>query len=364
MMERSHGFGIVGCGVIAPFHARAIAGLEGARLIAVADENAERAQGLATDFNVEALSIDAMLSRPDIDVVCVCVPSGRHAEIGAMAATAGKHVIVEKPIEVTLEAADRLIDSCKRNGVVLSVISQHRWDDGIRELKHLVDSGQLGRLVLGDAIIKWYRTQAYYDSGEWRGTVELDGGGALMNQGVHYVDLLRWVMGPVERVFAQTRTLAHERIEVEDVALVVLSFAGGAVGVIESSTAVYPGLSERLEVSGTDGTVIVEAGVMKVRELKAKKGETSLYGGGVSGDDALGPAAAANPADIPYLGHREQIRDVLEAIETGRPPQVGGAEARKALEIILAAYESARTGRELTLPWSGREGRVRQPMKP
>jgi len=336
--------------VIAPFHARAIAALNGARLIAVADDHAERAQSVAADFNVEALSVDALLSRPDIDVVCICVPNGRHADIGVMAANAGKHVIVEKPIEVTLEAADRLIETCQKKGVVLSVISQHRWDDGVRELKHLVDSGQLGHLVLGDAIIKWYRTQAYYDSGKWRGTVELDGGGALMNQGVHYVDLLQWLMGPVEKVFAKTGTLAHERIEVEDVALAVLSFAGGAVGVMESSTAVYPGLSERLEVTGTGGTVIVEAGVMKVRELKAEKGETPEYGGKVAGDHASGPGAAGNPADVSYLGHREQIRDVLEAIETGRPPQVDGAEGRKALEIILAAYESARTGRELALP--------------
>ena len=336
--------------MIAPFHARAIAALNGARLIAVADDHAERAQSVAADFNVEALSVDALLSRPDIDVVCICVPNGRHADIGVMAANAGKHVIVEKPIEVTLEAADRLIETCQKKGVVLSVISQHRWDDGVRELKHLVDSGQLGHLVLGDAIIKWYRTQAYYDSGKWRGTVELDGGGALMNQGVHYVDLLQWLMGPVEKVFAKTGTLAHERIEVEDVALAVLSFAGGAVGVMESSTAVYPGLSERLEVTGTGGTVIVEAGVMKVRELKAEKGETPEYGGKVAGDHASGPGAAGNPADVSYLGHREQIRDVLEAIETGRPPQVDGAEGRKALEIILAAYESARTGRELALP--------------
>ena len=349
-MQRTHGFGIVGAGVIASFHARAIAGLNGARLVAVADQTPERAESLASDFNVEALSIDALLRRPEIDVVCICVPSGHHADIGVMAAGAGKHVIVEKPIEVTLEAADRLIDACQRKHVVLSVISQHRWDVGVRELKHLVDSGQLGKLVLGDAIIKWYRTQAYYDSGQWRGTVQLDGGGALMNQGVHYIDLLQWVMGPVEKVFAKTATRAHERIQVEDVALAVLSFAGGAIGVIESSTAVYPGLSERLEVSGTGGTVIVEAGVIKVRELKAEKGETPTYGGKVSGDHAAGSGGAANPTDVSYLGHREQIRDVLEAIETGRLPLVDGAEGRKALEIILVAYESARTGRELALP--------------
>ncbi len=278
------------------------------------------------------------------------VPSGAHAEIGVQAAAAGKHIVLEKPIEVTLEAAARLIAASHKHGITLSVISQHRWDAGVQALKGLVDSGKLGRLVLGDAIVKWYRTQQYYESGDWRGTRELDGGGALMNQGVHYVDLLQWVMGPVERVFARTRTSAHEHIEVEDIALAVLSFASGAVGVIECSTAVYPGLSERLEVTGTGGTAIVEAGELKIRELKAEKGETSPYGGKVQTSTDSSSGAAANPADISYLGHREQLRDVLHAIESGGRPAIDGAEARKPLEIILAVYESARTGRDVSLP--------------
>jgi len=354
MSESRHGFGIIGCGVIAPFHAKAIAELPNARLVAVADSVAERASDVASDFGVDALEMDALLARPDIDVVCVCVPSGAHADIGARAAAAGKHVVVEKPIEVTLEAADRLIDACEQNRVKLSVISQHRWDAGVQALKHLADSGKLGRLVLGDAIVKWYRTQQYYESGDWRGTLKLDGGGALMNQGVHYVDLLQWVMGPVERVFARTRTSAHDNIEVEDIAVALLGFAGGAVGVLECSTAVYPGLSERLEVTGTGGTAIVEAGELKLRELKEEKGETSPYGGkaATSTQDPV-HAAASNPADISYAGHREQLKDVLDAIDTGRKPAIDGAEARKPLEIILAAYASARGGRDVTLPLQG-----------
>ena len=352
MTKPEHGFGIVGCGVIAPFHAKAIGDLPGARLVAVADTSPERALDLASDFGAEAVDVNELLVRSDIDVVCVCVPSGLHAAIGVRAAAAGKHVVVEKPIEVTLEAADRLITACNEGGVTLSVISQHRWDSGVQALKELVDSGKLGRLLLGDAIVKWYRTQQYYESGDWRGTWKLDGGGALMNQGVHYVDLLQWVMGPVERVFARTRTSAHPDIEVEDIALAVLSFASGAVGILESSTAVYPGLSERLEVTGTGGTVIVEAGELKVRELKEEKGETAPYGGKApaSNDGKRGAAAAANPADISYIGHREQLRDVLHAIGSGGKPAIDGAEARKALEIILAVYESARSGRDVALP--------------
>ena len=352
MSRESYGFGIIGCGVIAPFHARAIAELPNARLLAVADELPERARDTASAFDVEAVSVDALLARPDIDVVSVCVPSGLHAQVGSRVAAAGKHVVVEKPIEITLEAADRLIDAARNNRVHLAVISQHRWDAGVRKLKELVDSGRLGKLVLGDAVVKWYRTQEYYDSGSWRGTWRLDGGGALMNQGVHYVDLLQWIMGPVERVFAMARTAAHERIEVEDVVVATCSFAGGAIGTIEASTAVYPGLSERLEVSGTGGTAIIEAGAMKVLELKDEKGETSPYGGragaGADGDASAG--AAANPADISYLGHREQLRDLLHAIESGGNPAIDGVEARKPLEIILAIYESARTGREVALP--------------
>lgn len=351
MNERIHGFGIVGCGVIAPYHARAIAELPEARLVAVADPKPDNAHQFATEFGAEAYTdVHELLARPDLDIICVCVPTGLHAEIGMKVAAARKHVIVEKPIEVTLEAADRLIAACKSNGVELAVISQHRWDAGVRELKELVDSGRLDALVLGDAIVKWYRTQQYYDSAGWRGTWKLDGGGALMNQGVHYVDLLQWVMGPVERVFARSRTSAHERIEVEDIAVAVLSFASRAVGILECSTAVYPGLSERLEVSGTGGTAIVEAGLLKVRELKDEKGETPPYGGKLAATGDGRGWAAANPADISHRGHREQLADMIEAIENGRRPLIDGVEARKPLEVILAVYESARTGRDVTLP--------------
>jgi len=312
----------------------------------------ERARARAAEFGVDHYADPGqLLARADVDVVSVCVPSGEHAEVGIRAAASGKHLVMEKPIEVKLEAADRLIAACQASGVQLGVISQHRWDPGVRALKELVDSGRLGRLILGDAIVKWYRTQQYYESGDWRGTWELDGGGALMNQGVHYVDLLQWVMGPVERVFARCRTSAHEHIEVEDVALAVLSFANGALGLLECSTAVYPGLSERLEVTGTEGTVIVEAGELAVRELKDEKGETSPYGGKLppAGGRRQG-TAAADPADISYRAHREQLADFLEAIEAGRKPFIDGLEARKPLELILAVYESARTGRDVTLP--------------
>ena len=335
-----HGFGIVGCGIIAPFHARAIAELPDARLVAVADAVPERAGTLAAELGVEPASVDALLERRDVDVVSVCVPSGLHAEIGVRAAAAGKHVAVEKPIDVSLEAADRLIAACREHGVTLTVISQHRFGAAVRRLRELIDAGRLGRLLVGDAVVKWYRTQAYYDSAAWRGTWALDGGGALMNQGIHSVDLLRWMMGPVDRVFARCRTAAHEGIEVEDVAAAVLRFASGAVGTLQASTAIYPGLAERLEISGTGGTVIVEAGRMRLCELVGGPAGPLAESGGSGG------AGAA--AGISHAGHRAQFADLLAAIDEGRPPLVTGEDGRRALELVLAVYRSAREEREVS----------------
>jgi len=351
LMSAPLGFAIVGCGVIAPFHARAISDLPDARLVGVMDLHEEQAAQCGAEFGVEHFTdLDDVLRRPDVDVVCVCVPSGRHAEVGVRAARAGKHLVVEKPIEVTLEAADRLIAACRASGVQLTVISQHRYDSGVRRLRELLDSGRLGRLILGDALIKWYRTQEYYDGAGWRGTWALDGGGCLMNQGVHYVDLLQWMMGPVDSVFARFSTAAHD-IEVEDIVVAALRFRSGALGCLEASTAVYPGLLERLEVTGTGGTVIVEAGSLKVCELKDEKGETSPYGGKLYSAALPGPeTGSADPAAISHYGHRQQIREFLAAIGAGREPMLSGDEGRKPLEIILAAYESARTGHDVHLP--------------
>jgi len=351
MGERSLGFAIVGCGVIAPLHARAISDLPDAKLVAVVDVHEERAARCGAEFGVDhSTDLGEVLGRAEVDAVCVCVPSGRHAEVGVRAAQAGKHLVVEKPIDVALEAADRLIAACRAGGVQLTVISQHRYDPGVRRLRDLLDTGRLGRLILGDAVIKWYRTQEYYDGSRWRGTWALDGGGCLMNQGVHYVDLLQWMMGPVESVLARASTVAHE-IEVEDVVVAALRFRSGALGILEASTAVYPGLPERLEITGTGGTVIVEAGSIRVCELKDEKGETSPYGARLrSAGVPAGGSGSADPAAISHQAHREQIGEFISAIATGREPMLTGEEGRKPLEIVLAVYESARTGGEVQLP--------------
>jgi predicted dehydrogenase len=343
--QRAYGFGIIGCGVIAPTHAAAVAGLPNAHLVAVTDVIPEKAKAFAAEHNVAwEPNPDALLARADIDVVSVCVPSGHHADIGIRAARAGKHLVMEKPLEITVAAADRLLDAAESAGVLLTVISQHRFDPGPRRLRELVDQGRLGRLILGDAIIKWYRSQSYYDSGEWRGTRAVDGGGALMNQGVHYVDLLCWIMGDVEEVTALCATQAHT-IEVEDVALALLRFRSGAVGVLQASTAAYPGLPERLEISGTGGTVIIEAGDIRLAELADEKGDAGSYGRQLTSSAPPAATAAADPAAVAGDAHQAQIAGFLGAIESGGQPPVTGEEARASVAVIRAVYDSASSGR-------------------
>jgi UDP-N-acetyl-2-amino-2-deoxyglucuronate dehydrogenase len=234
----------------------------------------------------------------------------------------------------------------------MTVISQHRFDTGLDELRRLLDSGALGALVLGETSTKWYRTQGYYDSAPWRGTWAMDGG-SLMNQGVHYVDLLRWCMGPVTEVTAVCATLAHQ-VEVEDTALAIVRFASGALGTIVSSTAVYPGFSQRLEITGTEGTVVVEDGRIVSRALRAGPPGPGEPGGPADHVTAsAGPAAAdaaAHPGGIDPASHAAQIADLLRAIDQGRQPSVTGQSARDTLEIVCAVYQSARDGRTVVIP--------------
>jgi UDP-N-acetyl-2-amino-2-deoxyglucuronate dehydrogenase len=350
-MPVTRGFGIVGTGVIATIHADAIAALPDARLVAVTDVAVGAAAAFAAARGCSAEpDLGALLARHDIEVVCVCVPSGLHAVVGVQAAKAGKHLVVEKPIDISLAAADRLVDAARTAGVALTVISQHRFDPGLVELRRLLDDGTLGRLVLGEASTKWYRTQAYYDSAAWRGTYAMDGG-SLMNQGVHYVDLLRWCLGPPAEVTAVCTTQAHQ-IEVEDTSLAVVRFVSGAVGTILSSTAAFPGFPQRLEITGTEGTVIVEDGRIVRRALAADPGPAAP-GAASSGDSAASgdtdPSAAVDPAALDVASHAAQLADLLDAVDTGREPAVSGQNGRDALEIVLAVYESSRVGRPVTL---------------
>jgi len=355
-------FGIIGCGGIGPTHAGAVNQIEGARLVAVADTVRERAEAVAAKYGAARVYADhrALLDDPEIDAVCVCTPSGTHADIAIDALQAGRHVVVEKPMDVSVEACDRLIAAEDASGKVLTVISQHRFDPASILVKQAVEQGRLGDILLADASVKWYRTQAYYDSGDWRGTWKMDGGGALMNQGVHTVDVLQWLAGGVASVFAHIRTAAHERIEVEDVAVAALTFTNGAVGTLTATTAAYEGFPVRIDLFGSDGTAILEGDRLKM--LTFKTGESyqseeaaahalSVARGGTASvrDQAAERSASADPGAVWGDAHRAQIEDFLRAIRTSAKPLIDGRGGRRPVEVITAVYRSARAGRPVTL---------------
>ena len=335
------GFGIVGGGVIGPFHAKALSMVKGAKLVAVCDVRQPVAEEFARQFGVDAYTdLSEMLKREDLDVVDICTPSGLHAKLGIQAAEAGKHVQVEKPIDITLERADALIKACEKAGVKLSVIFQHRFDEATKKVKEAVEEGRFGKLILGDAYVKWYRTQEYYDKGGWRGTWKYDGGGSLINQSIHTIDLQRYIMGDPDWLFGRIAVMAH-KIETEDLGLAIIEFKNGAKGVIEGSTAVYPGLPERLEIHGEKGTAIIESGKLVKWAIQ---GEEEVV------EEKAEMSAAAEASAISENSHALQIQDFVNAILEDREPLVNGYEGRKALEVVLAVYRSAQTGEIVKFP--------------
>ncbi len=345
------GFAIVGCGMIARFHARALADVPNTKVVALVSRSAANAQKMKDELNLAcdvAGDLDAVLKRTDVDVVIITTPSGAHMEPAVAAANAKKHVVVEKPLEITLERCDRIIDACARNNVKLCTIFPSRFGDANIELKRAVSAGRFGRLTLGETTCKWWREQSYFDLGGWKGTQALDGGGALMNQAIHNVDLLLWMMGDVTHIMGFTTMLAHERIEVEDTAVACLRFKSGALGVIQATTSVWPGLPKTIGVHGAQGSVVIEQDDLLRWEFKTPKAD----------DDAIrqrfaqkvgASGGSSNPAAISYVGHARQLADFVEAIVKGRPPLVDGREGRRAVEVILGIYASTKTGRQVQL---------------
>ncbi len=350
---------IVGCGSIAPTHAEALASLPEAVLVACCDSLPTRAEAFAHKYGLRAASLDTLLADPGVDAVSVCTPSGLHAEVGVRALRAGKHVLVEKPMDVSLPACDALAQAAGEAGRTLSVVSQHRFDPASVRVKQSMTRGELGPLIYADARIPWFRTQEYYDSGDWRGTWALDGGGALMNQGVHTVDLLLWLCGPVQSVYAQARTLAHARVEVEDIACATLTFAGGAIGTLTASTALYPGFAARLGVHGTGGSAVIEGDTLALlavrgQDLIAGQDASShalqvAQGGTNAATEQKGRSASSHPAAVWGDAHRAQLADFIHCCRTGETPVVDARGARAAVELVLAVYQSAQTGQVVTL---------------
>lgn len=341
------GFGLVGTGSIADFHAQAIALCDGLSLRAVASRDFAKAQAFAARHQTVAdSSVAALLARPDVAIVCVTTPSGNHEEMAAAALRAGKHVLCEKPLEITTERVDRMNELARQQGRWLASVLPARGGDGALALKRAVEQGRFGRLTLCSAYVKWWRSEEYYRSGKWRGTWELDGGGALMNQGIHAVDLLQWLAGMPVGVAAMAATLGH-KIEVEDTLVASLQFGSGALGTIECATSCAPGSPRRIELCGTRGSAALEDD----RIVRWSFDESQ------PGDDALmtaqgakpGHSGAADPRAIGVEGHRRVIADMAAAVRENRAPAVTGDEGRKAVALIEAIYRSARTGVRVAL---------------
>jgi len=339
---------IVGCGMIARFHIRALAEVPGAALTALVTRSAGSADKLIQEMGVTGVAVHtdlaAALKMPNVDIVIITTPSGAHQEPSVAAAKAGKHVVVEKPLEITPERCDRIIEACDQNKVKLCTIFPSRFLDSNMALHEAVVQKRFGRLTLGETTCKWWRTQAYYDEGGWKGTQALDGGGALMNQAIHNVDLLLWMMGDATHVSGFTAMLAHERIEVEDTAVACLRFANGALGVIQATTSVHPGLPKTIGVHGDRGTAVIEQeDILRWDFSTPSPDDEAIKQRFAQKVGASG--GAADPKAISHQGHARQLADFVAAIQGNRPPKVDGREGRKAVALICAIYESMRTGR-------------------
>jgi predicted dehydrogenase len=355
MTEQStkHTVALVGAGVIGTHHGLVLSQLaDRLELAAVVDVALDRAEKLAAERGGRPFtSLGEALRETDVDLVVVCVPTGLHGEVAIEALDAGKNVIIEKPAETTVPKVDEIIKAQQKAGTLVTVISQHRFDAATEAVLAAVRSGELGRLTSGIASIDWWRGQSYYDSGDWRGTWELDGGGALMNQGVHTVDLLIAMMGRPVEVFAYTGVLAHERIEVEDVAVGVVRFESGALGVLHGTTAAYPGLSARVQVHGDRGSAVIDNdqliffhGTPPGEDPEDRSyGSTSVR----TGSDA-GATAASNPSGLGD-SHRLQYLNFLAALDGTEPLRIDLETNRQAVALINGVYESARAGRPVGL---------------
>jgi UDP-N-acetyl-2-amino-2-deoxyglucuronate dehydrogenase len=348
MTKASKGYKIalVGCGRISKNHFEAIRKVDGLDLVAVCDAAEERARAAGDEQGVAWFTdLPKMLASAGADIVAICTPSGMHSQQGIAVARAGKHVITEKPMSITLEQADALVSACDDAGVHLFVVKQNRLNPSVQLLKRAVDKGRFGRLLMANTTVRWHRPQEYYDSAPWRGTWEFDGG-AFMNQASHYVDLIQWLVGPVESVVAKTATQLR-KIEAEDSGIAVLKFRNGALGVIEVNVVTYP--------RNWEGsiTIIGERGAAKIGGTAVNKVEHWVFAE-YDDDDKLVELASTNPPSVYGFGHEAYYQNVLSVLRGHAQPETDGRAGRKSLELILGIYESAKTGRDVPLPLRSR----------
>jgi UDP-N-acetyl-2-amino-2-deoxyglucuronate dehydrogenase len=342
MSQREFRIGLVGCGRISKNHFDAIAAVDGLVLAAVADTDTERARAAGESHTVPWFrSLDDMLAQSEFDMVSVCTPSGLHSAQGVAAARAAKHVLVEKPMAISLKQADALVQACDQAGVHLFVVKQNRLNPPIQLVKRAVDKGRFGRIYMANVTVRWQRPQEYYDAEPWRGTWEFDGG-AIMNQASHYVDLMQWLVGPVESVMAKTATQAR-RIEAEDSGIGIVKFRSGALGVIEVNVLTYP---RNLEGSIT---LLGERGSVKIGGTAVNRVDHWSFAE-YDDDDKLVEGANTSPPNVYGFGHQGYYRNVLAVLRGQAKPETDGRAGRKSLELILGIYESAKTGCEVPIP--------------
>jgi predicted dehydrogenase len=337
-------FGIIGTGAIATMHAEALKATANAELVAVFDKVTERAESFAEKYSVRSAdNFESFLADPEIEAVTIATPTGIHGTVALPAAKAGKHILCEKPLDVTLEKSDAIIDACEENEVILSAVFQSRFGTAVGLIKKAIDAGRFGRMVLASTQIHWFRSQEYYDSAGWRGTWALDGGGALMNQSIHTIDLLLYLNGDPAEVYAYADTLTHSGIEVEDNAAAVVKFKNGALGTIEASTSCAPGFPRRIELSGSKGSVIMEDDkIVRWQFTEELPEDENIRANFLNGEGMHG--GAGDPMAISWEGHRRQLEDLATAIIAKREPSLPGREGRRAVELICGIYKSAETG--------------------
>ena len=337
---REFKFAIWGCGMISKIHAEAIKQIEGAVLVGAYDHNEDSCNKFCENYKVKALLSREELVSPDIDAVCICLPSGLHYEAALFCIKNKKHVVIEKPIALTSEQANDIIKVAEKHGVFVSVMSQLRYTDAVKKVKQIVDSGKLGRITLGNAIMKYWRSPEYYALSDWRGTWEMDGGGALMNQGIHGVDLLQYLMGKVVSVSAFSKTLVHD-IETEDTLTAILEYENGAIGTIQATTSVSPGYGRRIEICGSKGSIVLCEDTIEVCDLD---GEEKFIP-----EEKKDINSASNPSGIDCTLHAKQLNDFIKAVSKNETPWIDAFEGKKSVDIICAIYKSAKTGERVYL---------------
>jgi len=342
-LEGTIGFGIIGSGMIANFHAEAIRIIPDANLVGIYGRNKEKTADVANSYNcIPYDNLDDLLSNDKVQVVTIATPSGAHLDPCLKAAKSSKHIICEKPLEINAHRINQIIIECEKRGVTLSGIFNRRFNLAVAALKRAIDEGRFGKLSLCDAYVKWYRDEDYYDSGLWRGTKELDGGGALMNQSIHTIDLLQYLAGPIVSLSGSVTCVSHENIEVEDTAVAILKYENGARGVIEGSTSCWSsqGHPAEIHICGSEGSVFLKDDQFSVWDFKNIRPEDELIRATMMDTSEIG-LGANDPGAINVKGHVENFKNVIEAIQSKTEPIVSGKEAMKSVNIINAIYESS-----------------------